>query len=53
MKIDEESGCVLLTIRGTTAVQELRIYSRDIAKTKLDLARTIRGLGFHIGFAHH
>lgn len=30
IKIREEIGCLTLTVRGNTAVQEIRLYSEDI-----------------------
>ena len=48
--LKDENGCVLLMIRGTTAVQELRVYSRNLQDTKLQLARLIRNMGVRIRF---
>lgn len=50
VKIAEETGCILLNVRGVTAWQEIRIYSTALSRTKLELARKIRELGYHICF---
>lgn len=33
VKISDGGGAILLQVRGTSAVQDVRIYSRDHAKT--------------------
>ena len=30
MKIKSENGCLLLKIRGTISIQEIRVFSRDL-----------------------
>ena len=50
VKICTETGCILLVVRGTTAVQELRIYSHDLPRTRLDIARMLRNNDIRISF---
>ncbi|EKE11688.1 MAG: hypothetical protein ACD_15C00037G0017 [uncultured bacterium] len=37
IKVMEESGCLLLKVRGTASIQELRVFSKNIEKVKNDL----------------
>ena len=52
VKMTEERGGILLTIRGNLAVQEMRLYApvEKMQDVKLAVARTIRNLGFHLSF---
>lgn len=50
VKIVDDSGAVLLKVRGSTSLQEIRIYTTDRQKTKLAIARGARDLGFGISF---
>lgn len=34
LKIKEESGCLLIKVRGTASVQELRVFSQNLEKVK-------------------
>jgi len=47
---DASPGCVLLTVRGATAVQEVWMYSRDTKADKLMLARQLRDRRIPIRF---
>lgn len=33
----EESGCLMIKVRGTKSIQELKVYSRSIARIKIIL----------------
>lgn len=37
MKIMEESGCLFLKVRGTASIQELRVFSKNLAQVRKDL----------------
>ncbi len=39
LKMMEESGCLLLKVRGTASVQEIRVFSSDIDAVKSDIAK--------------
>jgi hypothetical protein len=47
---DESPTCLLLEVRGSFAVQELRVYSQAMRDTKLSLARKLRDNGISIKF---
>lgn len=42
MKIMEESGCLLLKVRGTASIQEIRVFAADIEKVKGDIEQKFR-----------
>ncbi len=50
VKIIDEHGCVLLSVRGASAHQEIRVFVSDSQKAKLVIARAARNAGFHISF---
>ena len=37
LKIMEESGCLLLKVRGTASLQEIRVFSQDLSCVKDDI----------------
>lgn len=39
---NESPTCLLLEVRGSTAVQEMRVYSQTLPEVKLALARQLR-----------
>ena len=45
-----EKGRVLLQIRGNTTQQEIHVWTSDVNKTKLAVARGARDLGMNISF---
>ncbi len=47
-----EDGSLFLTVRQAHTIQELRIYSPDTQKTRLDLARALRDSDIPISFQH-
>lgn len=53
VKIADESGVILLKVRGPTSIQEVRVYSRDIQATKLALARAVRDRGYRLAFKNN
>ena len=50
LKINDDGRCILLSVRGTSAHQEIRVYTNDIHKAKLAIARAARNAEFHISF---
>ena len=52
VKIIDTDGGLLLIVRENGGVQELRVFSRDIQKTKLAIARFARNSGMHINFGN-
>jgi hypothetical protein len=52
VKIIDERGCLLLSIRGASAHQEIRIYASDFPKAKLAIARAVRNADFHLSFGN-
>jgi len=47
---DESPTCLLLEVRGSLAVQEMRVYSRALRDVKLAIARKLRDDGIRIRF---
>lgn len=43
LKMREESGCLLVTVRGSASVQEIRVFSQDIAVINKDLKKEFSG----------
>jgi hypothetical protein len=37
LKVMEESGCLLLKVRGTASLQEIRVFSPDLAQVRADI----------------
>jgi len=37
VKIREETGCLMVKIRGSASIQEIRVFSKNLAKIKQDL----------------
>ena len=52
VKIGEGKGSILLTVRQSRSVQEIRVFSPDVEKTRLALARALRDQGIPISFNH-
>ena len=50
VKIIDDVSCILLSVRGPSAHQEIRIFADDISKAKLAIARAARNTQFHISF---
>jgi hypothetical protein len=50
IKISDEDGWLLLSVRGGTAHQELRIFTSDAQTAKLAIARAASNASFHISF---
>ena len=50
VKITDESGAILLKIRGPASVQEVRVYSSNIQEVRTALAREVRNRNFHLSF---
>ena len=50
VKIIDERGCLLLSVRGASVHQEIRVFANDIPKAKLAMARAVRNAGFHLSF---
>ncbi len=46
IKIKEEVGCLLLTIRGNTAIQDIRLYTEDFGA----LDRAVKSYASEHGF---
>lgn len=50
VKIGKQSGCILLVVRSSGAVQELRVLCDDGQGVTLDIARALRDQGIQISF---
>jgi hypothetical protein len=50
IKIIDEDGWLLLSVRGSTAHQELRVFTSDAQTAKLAIARAARNASFRISF---
>lgn len=50
VKIADAKGCILLTVRQATSIQEVRVYTTNGHVTKLALARGLRNEGIPISF---
>lgn len=48
VKMLDESGCLLLRVRGGTAVQEFRVYSTNSTKTKADIRAVVNILNWQL-----
>lgn len=44
IKIKEETGCLLIKVRGSASVQELRVFSQDLARVKATLETKFKSL---------
>lgn len=51
-EIVKTNGFLLLTVRQSRSVQELRVYGPDLEVARLALARALRNEGISIGFKH-
>jgi len=52
VKIGDIGGGVLLTVRQSRSVQQVRVYTCDIQATKLAIAQRLRSDGIPIAFRH-
>lgn len=52
VKIGDGKGCILLTVRQSHTIQEVRVFSPDLQATKLALSRALRNEGIAISFSH-
>ncbi len=52
VKFGDFKGGLLLIVRQSHTVQELRIFSTNVAKTRLALARALRDKDIPIAFKH-
>lgn len=44
IKIKEETGCLLIKVRGSASVQELRVFSQDLRRVKVALETKFKSL---------
>ncbi len=49
-KITDDNGYILLSVRGASSFQEIRVFANNYQKAKLAIARAARTAGFHICF---
>jgi len=52
VKIGDGKGCILLTVRQSHTIQEVRVFSHDLQATKLAIARALRDNDIPISFNH-
>lgn len=52
VKFADMPGFLLLTVRQSSSVQELRVYCSDIQTTRTALARALRNQDIPIAFMH-
>ncbi len=50
VKIKDESGCILLIVRSGRAIQQLRVYVKELQNTRLALSRALRNNDIPISF---
>jgi hypothetical protein len=50
VKIINEKSCILLSVRGASAHQEIRVYAHDIQKAKSAIAQSAKNASFHVSF---
>ncbi len=50
VKFTADQGSLLLAVRDNTTNQEIRIYTSDVGKTRLSLARSARNQDVHVSF---
>ena len=50
VKIIDDVGCILLSVRGGSSIQQIRVYSDDHQSAKVVIARAARDAQFHISF---
>jgi len=48
IKLSVESGCLLLKIRGVRSIQEIRLFTSDVEKLKIDLLPVLKKERFKI-----
>lgn len=51
IKIKDETGCILLVVRGPTVCQDIRIYALKPADAKLEIARFVRDRDWRLAFS--
>ena len=52
VKIIDDQGCILLSVRGASSHQEIRVYANDYPRAKLAIARAARNVDVHISFGN-
>ena len=52
VKITDGNGCILISVRGSSSHQEIRIFADDHQRAKLAIARASRNAQFHISFGN-
>ena len=52
VKFSDMKGGLLLTVRQSRSVQEVRVYSTNVQAARLALARAFRDEGIPIAFRH-
>lgn len=50
VKIIDDVGCIMLSVRGGTSHQEIRVFTSDFQGAKLAIARAARDAQFRISF---
>ncbi len=53
VKIIDETGCILLTCKQSSSVQEVRVFTKNPQSVKLALARWLRDSKIEISFDSH
>lgn len=44
IKIMEESGCLLVKVRGTASIQEIRVFSKNLEQVKRDAKEKFKNI---------
>ena len=44
VKIKQETGCLLIKIRGTASIQEIRVFSKELDKIKKGLEEKFKDI---------
>lgn len=52
VKITDLDGGILLTVRQSRSLQEIRVYTRDVQSTRLAISRALRDNDIAICFRH-
>ncbi len=50
VKITRRDGNIFLAIRDNTSHQEITVYTSDLQRTALSIARSARSIGLHVSF---
>jgi len=50
VKLIDNRGSILISVRGASSHQEIRIFATDSQKAKMAIVRAVRNAQFHLSF---